>query len=57
MPLVKFRIGITMQDDGSVRVESHNPGAASPWEIIGVIEKVKTEIIMALSQPEDTNDS
>jgi hypothetical protein len=41
-----------MEDDESVRVESANPGAASPWEIIGMLEKVKTEIILSMKESE-----
>ena len=57
MSLVKFKISITMLDDNSVRVESINPGAASPWEMIGLIEKVKTEIIMSMTDREEIDDS
>ena len=42
-----------MEKDGSVRVESINPGAANPLEIIGLLEKVKSEIVMAMREKED----
>lgn len=44
---MKFHIGITMEDDGGVKVESANPAAVSPWTIIGLLEKIKMEIILA----------
>jgi len=53
---VKFRVGITMDEDGGVKVESANPGAVSPWEIIGILEYVKTELLMTIKESEEKTD-
>ena len=44
---VKFQLGITIEDDDGVKIESTNPGAVNPYFIIGVLDKIKTEIILA----------
>lgn len=48
---VKFHLEITLEDDDNVRVKSFNPGAISPWFIVGLLEKIKTSILLA--QEED----
>jgi len=49
---MKFHLGVTIKDDDSVKIESTNPGAVNPYFIIGVLDKIKTEIILATESGE-----
>jgi len=49
---MKFHLGVTIEDDDGVKIKSTNPGAVSPYFIIGVLDKIKTEIILATESGE-----
>lgn len=53
---VRFHFEVIIQDDGNVRVASANPGEVSPYIIVGILEKVKSNILAALNK-ENVDDS
>jgi len=54
---MKFNISITLLKNDSVRVEAKNPGAINPLTIIGLLDKVKNEIIFAMREEGENDDS
>ena len=51
---MKYKLAVTVEDNDEVRVHVDNPGAISPWIIIGILEKVKVEYLLTTPTPEET---
>jgi len=48
----KYKLELVVREDDSVRVKVANPGNLSAWSIIGLLEKIKVELILNTEEPE-----
>lgn len=49
---MKARLEFILEDDDTVNVTIDNPKGVSVWSIIGLLEKIKAELIMVTPSPE-----
>lgn len=49
---MKFELNIKILEDDRVEIVSSNPGAINPLTIIGLLEKIKTEVVLWMTLDE-----
>jgi hypothetical protein len=49
---MKARLEFILQDDDTISATIDNPGNVPVWSIIGLLEKIKTEVILTTPTPE-----
>lgn len=49
---LKFQLQVEIEDDDRVKVACANPGEVSPWLIVGVLEKIKLQLLLAAEESE-----
>jgi len=50
---VIYRIEINVLEDQSLDVKVANPGGLTPWSVIGILEKLKTELVLSMPGPQE----
>ena len=51
--LMKFNLSMTLNDDNTLNLSVENPGDISLYQMVGYLEKVKTEILLATPAPDE----
>ena len=54
---MKYKLEITINDDDSIEFAIQNPAEISTWTVVGLLEKIKTEVILATPSPESREES
>lgn len=50
---MKFNLSMTLNDDDSLSLSVENPADISLYQMVGYLEKVKTEILLASPGPDE----
>lgn len=54
---MKAQLTITIEDNGNMSMALENPSGIGVWEIIGLLEKVKSEFLLTTPRPEYDKDT
>lgn len=53
---VKYKLNLQVMEDDSIEAKVENPGGLTPWAIIGILEKLKTEVVLSMPGPEERSE-